>query len=323
MTDKNIQDQLDAQIKAKRAAQVVEVSEAPTLTSEIFERDDRREAIVEVNFRDMSARLVETSDAPKLTTEVLQTLGKPLKTVEMFFDNQIWQVTVRDGVPLELEIQQLKIIKEYADREHDPTVMAECDRAIANLMLAHMIVDPQFSYQGEGEDPPIEARSSVLIDALSNAQVAVNNLTEDEIYQVTVRRGIPSDAFAIAGETFEFYSVGGKRRSYVEMPDEELSVEMARNTARRQVLVPAMIVDPHLSYTPVSEDVEVSGGDTEGYPVGLLSERFMRTLMEAHKVTNIPEAGLRSLQHHFRSRNRDTNGTQESRKSLGDDGGTG
>ena len=36
MPEKKIQEQLDAQIKAKRVAQVVEVSEAPLLTSEIF-----------------------------------------------------------------------------------------------------------------------------------------------------------------------------------------------------------------------------------------------------------------------------------------------
>ena len=108
MPDKKIQSQLDAQIQKKRAAQVVEVSEAPTLTSEIFERDERSTAIVEVNFKDESARRVETSDAPKLTAEVLKTKGKPVKTVEMFFDDQMWQVAVRDGKPLSLEVEQMK-----------------------------------------------------------------------------------------------------------------------------------------------------------------------------------------------------------------------
>ena len=66
MPEKSIQEQLDAQIEAKRVAQVVEVSEAPTLTSEIFERDARTEAIVVVNFRDESARLVEKVGCPKV-----------------------------------------------------------------------------------------------------------------------------------------------------------------------------------------------------------------------------------------------------------------
>ena len=51
--------------------------------------------------------------------------------------------------------------------------------------------DPLFSYKGDGEGPPIEARSSIMIEALCNAYNAVNHPTEDEIYQVTVRRGIP------------------------------------------------------------------------------------------------------------------------------------
>ena len=49
--DRKIQEQLDAQIQKKRVAQVVELSEAPTLTSEIFERDARTEAIVVGEFQ--------------------------------------------------------------------------------------------------------------------------------------------------------------------------------------------------------------------------------------------------------------------------------
>ena len=40
--NKKIQDALDAQIQQKRAAQVVEASEAPALTSDVFEKDDRK-----------------------------------------------------------------------------------------------------------------------------------------------------------------------------------------------------------------------------------------------------------------------------------------
>ena len=87
-----IQSQLDAQIQKKRVSQVVEHSEAPALTSDIFEKDNRESAICEVNFSNMSARVVESSDAPKLTVEVLKTKGKPIKTVEMFWDDQMWTV---------------------------------------------------------------------------------------------------------------------------------------------------------------------------------------------------------------------------------------
>ena len=320
MPDKKIQSQLDAQIQKKRAAQVVEVSEAPTLTSEIFERDERSTAIVEVNFKDESARLVETSDAPKLTAEVLKTKGKPVKTVEMFFDDQMWQVAVRDGKPLSLEVEQMKLLMEYEGQEHDRAAMEERDRVIANLLLGKMMVDPPFSYKGEGEGTPIENRSSIMIEALCNAYNAVNHPTEDEIFQVVVRRGIPADAYALFGETHEWLSVGGKAKKYVDMSEDELAAAEARNSAQRQVLVAKMILDPLLSYTPVVDGEEPSDDDTEGYPVELLSERYMKTLFEGHRVTNIPDAGLRSLQRHFRSR-ANSERENEAGESVGDDGG--
>ena len=294
-----IQEQLDAQLENRRAAQVVEISEAPTLTSEIFERDERSTARVEVNFKDESARWVETSDAPKLTRDVLETKGKPVKTVEMFFDNQMWQVKVRDGKPLSVEVAHLKLLMEYADQEGDRAAMEERDRVIANLLLGKMMADPVFSYKGEGQGPPIEARSTIMIEALCNAFAEVNNPTEDEIYQVTVRRGIPADAFALFGESFEFYPVGGKSKKYVDMSEDELAASEARQSAQRQVLVAKMIVDPELSYTPGTDGESPSVDDTEGYPVELLSERYLKTLHEAHRVINIPEAGLRSLQRQF------------------------
>ena len=322
-----IQSQLDAQIQKKRVAQVVEVSEAPLLTPDIFERDNRKTAIVEVNFKDKSARLVETSDAPKLTVEVLKTKGKPVKTVEFFYENSFWQVAVRDGIPLELEIKQLKIMMEYADREGNPAAMEERDLEISRMLLSGMMVDPPFSYLGVGEGIPIETRSSVMIASLAAAFSAVNSPEEDAIFQVTVRRGVPADAFAITGETFEFYPVGGKQKKYTEMSDAELSADMARNTARRQVLVPAMIVEPRLLYTPVfdasEEAVDLPAeADTEGYSVGLLSERFMRTLFEAHRVVNIPAAGVAALQRFLRA-GADATGADTSSEPVGEQQGDG
>ena len=320
MPEKSIQEQLDAQIQKKRAAQVVEVSEAPTLTSEIFERDTRTEAIVVVNFRDESARLVETSDAPKLTVEVLKTKGKPIKTVEMFFEDQMWRVAVRDGKTLSVEVAHLKLLMEYGDQEHDRAAMDERDRVIANLLLGKMMVDPLFSYkgEGEGEGPPIEARSPIMIEALCNAYNEVNHPTEDEIYQVTVRRGIPADAYALFGESFEWYPVGGKSKKYVDMSEDELAAAEARNSAQRLVLVAKMILDPLLSYTPVADNEEPSENDTEGYPVEDLSERYIKTLHEAHRVVNIPEAGLKALQQFLRAGNPDNRGTEASGESVGE-----
>ena len=321
MPEKSIQEQLDAQIQKKRAAQVVEVSEAPTLTSEIFERDERSTAIVEVNFKDESARLVESSDAPKLTADVLKTKGKPVKTVEMFFDDQMWQVAVRDGRPLSFEVEQMKLLLEYEGQEHDRAAMEERDRMIANLLLGKMMVDPPFSYKGKGEGTPIEARSSIMIEALCNAFNAVNHPTEDEIYQVTVRRGIPADTYALFGESFEWYPVGGKAKKYVDMSEDELAAAEARNTAQRQVLVAKMILDPRLSYKKADateiEEAEASDPD-ETYPVEALSERYIKTLHEAHRVVNIPEAGLKSLQQFLRAGNPDNRGTDESGESVGE-----
>ena len=326
--DRKIQEQLDAQIQKNRVAQVVELSEAPTFTPDIFEHDERETSLAEINFKDMSARLVESSDAPKVTREVLETLGKPVKTVEFFYENSFFQVAVRDGIPLELEIKQLKIMIAYADREGNPAAMEERDLEISRMLLSGMMVDPPFSYQGEGEGIPIETRSSVMIASLAAAFSAVNSPEEDAIFQVTVRRGVPADAFAITGETFEFYPVGGKQKKYTEMSEEELSAEMARNIARRRVLVPAMIVDPKLSYTPVTVDASEEAverppdDDAEGFPVGLLSERFMQTLFESHRVTNIPEAGLKAL-HRFLRSSADTAGTDTGGEPVGEQQGDG
>ena len=300
MPKKSIQKQLDDRIASRRAAQIVEDSELPTFTPEIFERDDQETACVEVNFKDMSARLVKTSDAPRLTTEVLQTLGKPIKTVELFFEDAFFQVAIRDGIPLALEIQQLKLMKEYADREKDPVAKEERNVELSRLLLSGMLVDPQFSYRGRGEGIPIETRSRVMLDSFAEAFAVVNQLETDAIYQVTVRRGVPADAFAITGgETFEFYPVG-KQKKYLEMSGEELSGEMARNTARRRVLVPAMIVDPQLSYEEIGVENPSHGSDVP-YPVGLLSERFLRTLYESHRVVNVPAAGVASLRRFLRA----------------------
>ena len=326
MPEKKIQEQLDAQIDAKRVAQVVEVSEAPLLTPDIFARDDRKTARVEVNFKDQSARLVETSDAPKLTREVLKTKGKPVKTVEMFFDDQIWKVEVRDGKPLSLEVEQMKLLMEYEGQEHDRAAMAERDIAIAQLLLSRMMLSPAFSYKGEGDGTPIEARSPIMIEALCLAYNEINYPTKDEIYQVSVRRGVPADAFTLLEDTFEWYPVGGSAKKYVDMSEDELAAAEARNTARRRVLVARMIDDPPLLYkkpdeteaeaeTEAEQDRTTSAEKTEAYPIEDLSERFMETLYEAHRVTNIPEAGLKSLQR-FRAIGRNRDGQDPSGESV-------
>ena len=85
-----------------------------------------------------------------------------------------------------------------------------------------------------------------------------------------------------------------------------------------------MILDPMLSYKEIDasevdveaiEDIAIAEGDA--YPVEALSERFLQTLFEAHRIVNIPDAGLRSLQRHFRSLT-DTEGADAARESVGE-----
>ena len=190
-----------------------------------------------------------------------------------------------------------------------------------------MMVDPPFSYKGEGEGSPIEDRSPVMLASLIEAFTAVNLPVENSVFQVAVRRGMPADTFALFGESFESFPVGGKQKKYVEMSDEEFSAEMAQNSARRQILVPAMIVDPKLAYMHVAEGevaaaVEMPEDDSEAYPVELLSERFMQTLFAAHRVINIPAAGVASLQRTFRSLT-NTEGETETGESVDDQHGGG
>ena len=225
---------------------------------------------------------------------------------------------------MDVEVAHLKILEQYIGQEKDGIAMDERDRAVANLLLGKLMYDPPFSYMGVGEGSPIEARSPIMIDALCSAYGSVNTPTEDAIYQVEVRRGVPADAFALLGDTFEWYPVGTTSKKYVDMSEDELAAVVAQKTAERQVLIPSMILDPVLSYKEVDasevdveaiEDLEIS--ETDPYPVEYLSERFMQTLMEAHRVTNIPEAGLRSLQRHFRSL-ADSEGQSEDGESVGE-----
>lgn len=321
-----LQEQLDKQILEKRTAQVVEASEAPSFTPDIFDHDNRDTQLVEVNFRDMSAQLVDSSDAPKITRYVLETLGKPIKTVEFFYRDSFFQAAVRDGIPTELEVQQLKIFMEYADRENNSASRVERDMEVNRLVLSKMLVDPAFSCQGIGEGVPIEKRSQVMLNALAEAFSAVNDPQDDRIYQVTVMRGLPEDKFTLFAD-FEWYVVGDQKKTYLDMSNEELSSEMAQLQARRQRLLPAMIVDPKLTWTrvdegEVAEPVEPPADADAPYPVELLSERFLQTFENAHKVVTTPAAGLRSLQQHFRSL-KDAEGTDSTGESVGDEQGDG
>ena len=143
---------------------------------------------------------------------------------------------------LSLEVEQMKLLLEYEGQEHDRAAMEERDRIIANLLLGKMMVDPPFSYKGEGEGTPIED-TFVYHDrvALLTPITAVNSSNrKTRFIQVTVRRrGIPADIFRdCSGESFEWYPVGGKAKEvYVDMSEDELAAAEGKELRhRRQVL---------------------------------------------------------------------------------------
>ena len=46
---------------------------------------------------------------------------------------------------------------------------------------------------------------------------------------MSVRRGVPADAFTLLGDTFEWYPVGGEAKKYKDMSEDELSAAEAIN----------------------------------------------------------------------------------------------
>ena len=126
--------------------------------------------------------------------------------------------------------------------------------------------------------------------------------------------GVPADAFTLFGETHEWYPVGGPSKKYIDMSADELSATEARNMARREVLVSRMILDPLLCMTAA----ETEAADPKPYPVDALSQRYIKTLHEAHKVVNVPEAGLKSLQRFSRASNPDSGRSATGSESVGE-----
>lgn len=272
-------------------ARIVETTDAKKLDVNVLDRDAEESVCVEVNFRNITARIVETSSAPVLTPEVMRTLGKPIKTVEMFYESDFWQVSVRDGVPSELQILSLKL--QSGETAEQTEMMYR--------LLSEMFVDPVFTYGGTGDGIPIEARSDAMISALMSAFSAVNFPEEDLLFQVRVRRRVPDGLI----EELRSLGIGDTRedeRRYVDLSDSELVEEMETNRLHRHFVLPQVIVEPKLICYPLDEqgeqnrekDIEYDQ-ETGGYPVEMLSERFLQTLNMAFKMVVLPESGIYSL----------------------------
>ena len=329
----SIQSQLDDQIKKKRSAQVVDTSEAPVLSLDVLERDKRDRDIVEINLKDQTARVVETSDAPKLTKQVLVEKGKPIKTVELLFDGQVFQVGVRHGKPMRVEVAHSRTLDAFKERIADSDTLTaelleERETAVKHLLIASMVVDPvtthpMFSYQHQGDAYPIEDCSQILLSALWEAYTAINFPEADDIYQVAVLRGTPLDTALLLGETFETYPVGDLGKKFVDMSDEELEAVAARSLAQRRVLVASMLPEVGLSLNGEGAEARhhddrdrvTSGKKEETYPVEDLSEAILETLFQAYRVTNIGEAGYNALQR-FSRLEQDRAGQETDRESV-------
>lgn len=287
--DKQIQEQLDTQVKARRAVEVVEASEVPLLSLDLLERDRRETDTVEINLRDQRAWVVESSDAPELTAEVLAVRGKPLQTVEIFFDGELLSVRVREGRPLSVEVACARLAESYQDRTLDAECMHEQDRASKELLVSAMVVEPLFSQKGQGEGYPIESCSPLLLDVLFEAYLAVNERSEDEIYQVSVLRGRPLEAMLLSEKTFELYPAP-IQTNLKDMSDAEIEALEASNRAQKRVSVASLVRSPVFSYQ----------GEGDGFPVENISEAVLDTLYEAYRVVNIPEAGYQALRRFLR-----------------------
>ena len=98
------------------------------------------------------------------------------------------------------------------------------------------------------------------------------------------------------GESFTAYEVGGISKKYVDMSESEFTDAEARQHARRRVSICYMLEDPVLTIGDASDPTSESG-----YPVDMLSERFLQTLYTAYRVVHVPAAGLASLERFLRS----------------------
>ena len=296
MNENDIQAQIESELEADQHARVVSVSEAPALSPDVFESDQRETDTVEVDFTTRTARIVKKSTSPKLTKKVLVENAAPVKTVEIFFDNQIFQVQVAHGRSIRLDILHERLIKEN-NTPDTPEALSELETRIKHLTLAESIVSPAFSYQGNGEGHPIEKCSLVLLNALWQAVLSVNRPATPAVYQVKVRRGVPLDTALMLGESFSAYPLG-ETQDVAAMTDADIEVISKRHTVQRQTLVASMMQSPKFT---------LKGEGTKGaFAVEDLCEAYLQTLYTAYRVVNVPEAGLQALR---RFQIMDRNGT--------------
>ena len=307
-----------------------EATVRPLLTPDIIKRDKRRTDIVEIDFANLSARVVSESTAPIITAEVLKDICKPIWTVGMQFDGEMYSIEVRHGKPMRTDIEQSQILSRYteqlkafdektaqdleidvSDPALDHIVQTEQpiddDTEIENLyiereqelkltLLARMIVNPVFSYgdinAGVADASPLADCSSILIDALWAAYCEVNHPLEPMVYQCQVLRGMPRDAAILLRNTLELYPVKSLNTSVSEMTDDDIITYEARETAQRRVFVASMILDPVFSLDGESGS---ENPDSTPFPIEDISVGALTAFFAAYKCVNRPEAKVDSL----------------------------
>ena len=170
------------------------------MNKEIQEKIDKQ--VGEGKTPKKSFRVVEVSDAPLLTDDFIKSKGKKTYTVEFVFDDDIYQIEVRRGMPLEFSVL-LKVTGEvYAlrrnrdaeskqsdgeDQQTQNTAdvsqqRSEEDRNIKQIIVASMVVrkDPKTkelipvsSLNGKGGKIPIEDQSDLLLAAFHDVVMEV------------------------------------------------------------------------------------------------------------------------------------------------------
>ena len=128
-------------------------------------------------------RVVETSDAPVFTDKLIKAKGKKTYTVECVFDDDIYQIEVRRGMPMEFAVllkltaevyalRRKRISEENQDAENQDAekldevaaeksrLREEEDRVVKQIIVASMVVrkaikktkgtDPSFLSQWQG-----------------------------------------------------------------------------------------------------------------------------------------------------------------------------
>ena len=156
--DKNIQQQIDAHVKAVKQARVIEdndASTAPILDSQILESDYQRTARVEINIIGQTFQVEVLRGSPLTTALLLE------RTPEVYALKE--QIT---NDPSHI----------FTDEEIQ--AVDRTNRDFRRIMVTSHIVKPTFSYKGFGDGHPIEDVSDMMLDALFEAYQVVNTPAE-------------------------------------------------------------------------------------------------------------------------------------------------